>query len=463
MFYGRAKQSVIGDFSLMLYESLLGFVPMVLLRGFIKYRLPTKAEIEIYNSKKSKEFETETNQKIMKQLSHIQVVRSRSPSGSMEGAPVDIQSLKDDEYENQGINSYDTDNGKVFKFDQERQRDGSVTSMTSVTSPTFGSRPTTPKLTKLPTKKLIHHLQNDIRVDNFGLQLDHDLNESEGTIVSTGRDNININGGDHDTGNYNHCNHSERKNVSNMDMPPRTSGYGINVNVDIERMELIEEVRQRLIRRRFRYPSYCKYLTYIFIIIWSILCAFVTTLYCLWFDYEIRVKYNEYREDIMSNCTDGYNYNYDIDLESVLNYNATQTVIDNINGTLSNDYQPPVDDSFGEGLRVSVRFLISVALSYILGVFVWQPLVLLLRSYCKLRLYRKNPNYLTEANLFFNEKYLIQSIAGEKKDNNNDINTNGDSSKRVDLNIVNNKLLIELDIIENTNGKDGNGEIEIVE
>ena len=50
---------------------------------------------------------------------------------------------------------------------------------------------------------------------------------------------------------------------------------------DIESLELISEIRTRIYNNTYKFPSFCRYFTPIFIMLWSILCAFISSLFCM--------------------------------------------------------------------------------------------------------------------------------------------------------------------------------------
>ena len=170
------------------------------------------------------------------------------------------------------------------------------------------------------------------------------------------------------------------------------------------KLALMFQIQKKLYQRTYRFPHYFKYLSIICIVIFSVLCVVITTIWCLWFEVSLRTN-NNYEESVM--IDNGY-----IPLETVLNYNVTQCAIDNIVRDWENNgrslYSPPEYDSFNvENNSVTSRFLLAVLLSYCLSVFLWQPLFLALKSFCKLRLLHKRPNRVNEALLFYNEMNVV--------------------------------------------------------
>ena len=149
--------------------------------------------------------------------------------------------------------------------------------------------------------------------------------------------------------------------------------------------DLIDNVQQRLIDKRLKCPSCCVYVSKEFIITWSIACGRVTT---LWFDIVIRARVeDEMRNEMQSQWSRD---KYDIDLR----YELKLRILD-INDTHTSLYNPPNNnDSFGKGMSVSMRFLLTVFYSYMLSVFLWQPLILFIKSVSKLRAMSKRPEIL---------------------------------------------------------------------
>ena len=154
-------------------------------------------------------------------------------------------------------------------------------------------------------------------------------------------------------------------------------------------------------------PSCCRHVATGMIIFWTLLCAGVTTLWCMWFDFQIFAT-NEY-EDVMKKFTDECNSHSNIPLTSRINYNYTQERVLSRNGTFDSNYHRPRGDldSFGDDVSVSDRFLLAVFLSYFLGVAFWHPLIVALKSMYKLKKIHDKPKILREALLFYDSKNLV--------------------------------------------------------
>ena len=90
------------------------------------------------------------------------------------------------------------------------------------------------------------------------------------------------------------------------------------------------------------------------------------------------------RQNIISECglntsdTSGYiydNHGIDISEQTWLNYNATAEQVLLLNGSTTQLYIPPANNSFGENLEVSTKFMLAVFVSHIC---LWQPLIMLI-------------------------------------------------------------------------------------
>lgn len=215
-------------------------------------------------------------------------------------------------------------------------------------------------------------------------------------------------------------------------------------NADLIEFGVIEEIRARILYQNYEYPRYCKPLTLTLITLWGIVCAIVTTSWCLWFQTEN--TWNNGYENQRFNNANFTNCSQLLPLKTILNYNATQDAINSNHGhdDYSHGYNPPRYDSFGEDFDVSSRFLMAVFLSYLISVFFWNPLLLAFKVMYKLYLMRKNPDYVGEGKLFYNEKnrlalvdkQIINTINENKAqiEINDDINNNvNDKSIELDL------------------------------
>ena len=137
------------------------------------------------------------------------------------------------------------------------------------------------------------------------------------------------------------------------------------------------------------------------------MCSIITSIWCLWFEVELTAS-NGYDNDIVSQCKDEY-YGYDIMEKTWINYNLTEVQVEQLDGTNNQVYSPPTNDSYGDDVSVSARFIISVILSYVIGVLFWQPIIILAKSAYKLIKIERNPNKFNEAILFYHPKNFVHS------------------------------------------------------
>lgn len=184
-----------------------------------------------------------------------------------------------------------------------------------------------------------------------------------------------------------------------------------NMDVITGKLNVFNEIRYRLVDNTFKFPAWFKYVNICLVVLWALACAIVTSLWCLWFDVVLDAS-NGYENDIISNCTGDYE-GYDVSEKTFLNWNETQEWLDSINGTYMSVYNPPEGDSFdtifgiNADLTVSQRFMLATAISYLLAIFFWQPIILLLKSMWKLRSLMRNPDQLNEAILFYDANNLV--------------------------------------------------------
>ena len=73
----------------------------------------------------------------------------------------------------------------------------------------------------------------------------------------------------------------------------------------------------------------------------------------------------------MSLCEEN---NYDMSAINWLEYNLTISQVENILDGNTARFNPPNDDSFGDNLSSTNRWLLSIATSYVMSVFVTGPL-----------------------------------------------------------------------------------------
>ena len=116
-------------------------------------------------------------------------------------------------------------------------------------------------------------------------------------------------------------------------------------------------------------------------------------------------------------------------MDTLLNFNATQEYINDLllnNNTISY-YNPPSNDTFGNNLSVSIRFMLSVFYSYMLAVFFWQPLTIFIKTIFQLKKYQKNKeDDIHEGKVFYDDNIFVNltNLASNSNNNNNNNNNN---------------------------------------
>ena len=150
----------------------------------------------------------------------------------------------------------------------------------------------------------------------------------------------------------------------------------VDIQTEIEKLEIAKELKEHIIKKEFSLPSWCRYVFILLVIIWGLLCAIITTIYCLFFDL-IFIANNEW--NIESECRSDLNEyieNVDISDQTWQNYNATQNAINELVGEYYTAYSPASRyDSWGNNMETANRFLLTVINSYILSLFIWGPLI----------------------------------------------------------------------------------------
>ena len=194
-----------------------------------------------------------------------------------------------------------------------------------------------------------------------------------------------------------------------------------------QKMRMFEEIRTRIYNEKYKYPHHCRRVGWCIIAIWSILCAIITSVLCIWFEVDLDFT-NMYDNQVaLSQCNDTY---LDISAQTWINWNTTQIYIDT---EMISDYYTAYEsvnpnDSFGENFDTSFRFLLTVFWSYILGLFLWQPLAIGLKTMYHLKKYSKDSVYLSEALLFYHEKHLVNFDSIQDNDKND--GAMGDPNKK---------------------------------
>ena len=119
----------------------------------------------------------------------------------------------------------------------------------------------------------------------------------------------------------------------------------------------------------------------------------IVLIYGLRFDILANAR-NGYGNEAQSDCEGSY---IDITEQIWLKYNATQgQLIDHLNDPANTEnYFPPDNDSFGKDITTTDRWLLSLALSFLLSIFITEPLSLGVKAI--LRILCFNPTNIDEA------------------------------------------------------------------
>ena len=177
-----------------------------------------------------------------------------------------------------------------------------------------------------------------------------------------------------------------------------------------KKLTAMEQLRLIVFNKRYPYPHYCRHVSLFCIIVLSSICGVITIIWCLWFEGSLEVE-NGYDNEVQlyDNC--------EIDvtpLQTKLNYDASQATMEKrlevfeLNG--NSFYNPPSGDSFDsnigllfEELTISRRFLLCVSISFVLTIFVWQPLFIASKTLITLCGYRlKSQLMINDGLLFYN-------------------------------------------------------------
>ena len=320
LFFGRAKDTTIGDYSLSFYESILGFIPIFFIQTFIKRYKPGT--------------DSQTAMKLAKQVNQ------------------DVEAVI--------LSLVDT----FVHKEKPQQQNNDVDTPNEATCAGI----------------------NDVSTRDLFTILELSNEQIESCIVTK---NV----------------AQEAISTPGVDDVDETSTSCL-LTPDTIRLEIMIQIQRKIYNRSYRYPHWCKKVSICCIVIWSIVCATITTIWCLWFDISLEME-NKYEATTKEALSD----NEYIELKTWINYNCTQSSIDDIITNWENNgnslYNPPKSDSFSSGfgvesMDVSIRFLIAVMLSYFLSIFVWQPLVLAIKACLRLRMLHKRPNYVNEASLVLN-------------------------------------------------------------
>ena len=397
-----------------MYESLLGFIPMFFMQKLIKDHKP-----HVYMSL---EEDAMANSMSLKVGNSTQQNRDNAPNNHKSDTPESPQSPSAIESQANLV--------RLLSVSHEGNEFQALPTNTSPRAQTDigadGGENITDTIDAAPTEQLysLLTLRND--------QISNHINDNPDKKHS----NINIS----------KATMGETKGESKMGMSQELSIAHVaskSNDADLVKLTIVYQIKERLYNDTYKLPHWCKYLSMTCIVIWSLLCAIITTIWCLWFDVQLTLT-NNYEQSVMINGTASYY----IPLKSKINYNVTQSEIDDILSYWESNghslYTPPENDSFTsgseDGMSVSVRFLMAVLLSYCLSIFLWQPIILAIKSLIRLIKLDKNPNQINEALLFYNEHNVNINAAMEstvkytRDDNGNGVGGDNADNKDNDVN-----------------------------
>ena len=500
VFYGSSNETIVGEITLALYESLLGFIPIFVLKRIIVRRRPTSKELEEYRSKKmnkmkiklDKHTKSNSKSKIMHLKSNSITFQNSHENNSNVGndseiaSPNGIQRSSSCTFRTGANGTIEIDmnvnfkeNSKIRKkalkelqnlaklhqkrhdkrkdeksqiavSDSKEEKKKDDDSTTRASSTTSENATTTQKakvsevLTNVETKDLFQMLRHYSThqhilpprstmnvaeaLAQFATADDRTRAQTNGSVNSTmiahddsadpktvelarleiigsantfSHDDKN----DYDENSENNYNSNSIEYESGMIMKQPSFLVVDKMSVKVE---LLDEIRHRLFDKFFKYPSKCRHFATCFAIFWAILCATVTTVWCMWFDYQLVVEITMTEPSI---CTIDPNYPYaNYPLQDRMSYNASQNDVTDRNGSIYPTHQSHMQssaDTFGGNVHASEKFLFTVLLSYFLGVAFWHPLIVAIKSVYKLRKFYKKPQTLNRALLFYDSKNLI--------------------------------------------------------
>ena len=184
----------------------------------------------------------------------------------------------------------------------------------------------------------------------------------------------------------------------------------------------------------------------------SLICTIVTAIWCSWFELKLNIKNNHDGQviDVLNTCNYTDNTN-SISIKTWINYNVTESVIKSIfdeyheNG--NSVYNPPATDSFStSGMSISARFMICVTISYLLSIFLWQPIIIAIKSLIKTIKLSNNRDLLIQQLLFYQEllgneqsqptkqiSYPVQDTGDEPYDRERRVSNSGSQSAAVNI------------------------------
>ena len=158
-----------------------------------------------------------------------------------------------------------------------------------------------------------------------------------------------------------------------------------------ERFELVNEFRMIIFNQIYEFPHYFKYIAIILMIIWTLCCILLAIVYGLSFDILYPYRPEQYFPVSLYNSVN----NNPIISDDYLSLNCSNNIVGyNIQTELSNKYADNMDslaneytnkfDHFGTDIGDTTSWLITLLISLVLSIFIWQPITIYILTWIKL-------------------------------------------------------------------------------
>ena len=104
----------------------------------------------------------------------------------------------------------------------------------------------------------------------------------------------------------------------------------------------------------------------------------------------LQLNTNNTLDEVINSTQCAHTY-YDIPDKTWIIYNLREEYIFDLsnNSDYYTPYNPPENDSFGNGISTTERFFYQLLLSYTISIFFTQPLILLIKAFLKFKKYGK--------------------------------------------------------------------------
>ena len=266
LFYGQVKHSNVGDMSLALYESLLGFIPVYILAKLVKEHKPEELKHD---------FE-KLDENIM---NHLKTVRSRSVSGT-DGTASLVPAVS-------GSNSVVS--MRTPSTSDKDYIDGQFPDIDVAIGPQFADEP---DYIDLRYRKLSQSIRQRSVTDannlNSDSDTDHDADDKDKgqkkkRKKKKGKANESDDSGD-DKG-------SVLLGIDKDD-PDEEALDEVNVDTEMEKWEIVNELKEHVIKNEFRYPAWCKTVFNIIVVLYVFICCVIVIIWCLFFDLVFTARNN---------------------------------------------------------------------------------------------------------------------------------------------------------------------------